>query len=827
MFKSENEEERNKTEVEGRSEEDAWSDSESQDENPDVKQQKKCPLPYCNSAVRHLPRHLRNVHNWSKQVAKTATCRFKLRKQYTFSSQETASAGNRKPRKTECDSKPKNYKKPCRKKKVCPIPGCTTVTERLPQHLHQVHKLRSDDPKYKKCMSLAKVVSMKNDHIFHRMKAKRENEMDMDYHMGSSSHCKSESSQQDLEDNDPDNLQKSDPNVPGSGDVVRPGSSVDTEEPLSVVQETLQEFEDWLVSPDCEKKDAKTAKQHVAQVKKVLSVIGEGTCLQSLLDRKLVRDVFLRQYAEKKYYPATIKLYLMSLQHYCSFLLGEKPNGVKFDKDDVISLREKLKNWSASYKRETTRHRWEKMEDVSALITPDKVNDFGRSQAVRDAVIILGELSGAHHAEITQAKYTLVRDYLTAQIMIDNANRAGVVAYMTVQEFQRARSEDDRHVVRVLQHKTVDTHGQAQIVLTNHLYNHLNIFLREMRSKLPVSQCTESNDKFFLSWGGNSMESSQMSRALSSIFQKAGINGPVTHTLYHKSAVSECHQNRKDISGNLADLMAHRETTAEKYYRVLDKCKSSVKASQILHGMMRNPQKSEGGSDKQEIEDLALTVQEELELENQKAEEGGIKELALSSKDPEENEESLSIASPTSEEKTTAIKELFRSEINEQKISMASVREKIQSNPVLVKEGAKKVYDKVRAQWRFNLEKTSTEAVLLPSQKDTVKDRVSRMFDTSGDGEDSDHSSDILSPTVTTTKSKPGLFSSAQVTTLIHLFHDVIKGSPISKPVIAKRLQNDSEGGKLFADFTVEQVVNRLKYERKHSRSQNHRKQSS
>ena len=54
--------------------------------------------------------------------------------------------------------------------------------------------------------------------------------------------------------------------------------------------------------------------------------------------------------------------------------------------------------------------------------------------------------------------------------MIDNANRAGVVAYMTVQEFQRARSEDDRHVVHVLQHKTVDTHGPAQTVLTNHLY---------------------------------------------------------------------------------------------------------------------------------------------------------------------------------------------------------------------------------------------------------------------------------------------------------------------------------------------------------------------
>ena len=40
--------------------------------------------------------------------------------------------------------------------------------------------------------------------------------------------------------------------------------------------------------------------------------------------------------------------------------------------------------------------------------------------------------------EITQAMYTLVRDYLIAQIMIDNANRAGVVAFMTVKEFQRA-----------------------------------------------------------------------------------------------------------------------------------------------------------------------------------------------------------------------------------------------------------------------------------------------------------------------------------------------------------------------------------------------------
>ena len=100
VFKNENEEECNKIKVARKSEEYVGSDNESQEENPDVKQQKKCPLPYCNSVVHHLPRHLRNIHNWSKQLPKTATCRFKLQKQYTFSSQETTSARNRKPQKT-------------------------------------------------------------------------------------------------------------------------------------------------------------------------------------------------------------------------------------------------------------------------------------------------------------------------------------------------------------------------------------------------------------------------------------------------------------------------------------------------------------------------------------------------------------------------------------------------------------------------------------------------------------------------------------------------------------------------------------------------------
>ena len=95
------------------------------------------------------------------------------------------------------------------------------------------------------------------------------------------------------------------------------------------------------------------------------------------------------------------------------------------------------------------RRRWEKHEeDVSVLITPEKTKEFDASQASRNAVFILGELGGNTVVEMNPSKYTLVRDYLIAHIMIDNASHAGVVSSMTVEEFQRARVEDERYVVQ-------------------------------------------------------------------------------------------------------------------------------------------------------------------------------------------------------------------------------------------------------------------------------------------------------------------------------------------------------------------------------------------
>ena len=165
------------------------------------------------------------------------------------------------------------------------------MTERLPQHLHQVHKLPRDDAKYKKYTSLAKVITSKKPHIFLSMKAeKAEN-------LSGPSSVESVSTQQNLQQNDLDHSVMNDHTAFHTVESVRSGSDDVLNESTDDVQQTFKQFEDWLLSPDCERKDEKTAKPHVAQVKKVLSVVGGGTCLQSLVDTKKFRDVFLRQHA--------------------------------------------------------------------------------------------------------------------------------------------------------------------------------------------------------------------------------------------------------------------------------------------------------------------------------------------------------------------------------------------------------------------------------------------------------------------------------------------------------------------------------------------------
>ena len=41
------------------------------------REKKECSFPKCNAKVTHLPRHLRNMHKWSREMSRTVVHNFK------------------------------------------------------------------------------------------------------------------------------------------------------------------------------------------------------------------------------------------------------------------------------------------------------------------------------------------------------------------------------------------------------------------------------------------------------------------------------------------------------------------------------------------------------------------------------------------------------------------------------------------------------------------------------------------------------------------------------------------------------------------------------
>ena len=113
------------------------------------------------------------------------------------------------------------------------------------------------------------------------------------------------------------------------------------------------------------------------QVIKVVDVIHPNTKqLSNLFDCTLIRSKFVRDFAEGVYTPKTIKGYLTSIRHFCSYVLQEKPVGLLFQESELTELRDRLQRWAKAYKRECGKQKWKKAKtNIERLVTPDKLVD--------------------------------------------------------------------------------------------------------------------------------------------------------------------------------------------------------------------------------------------------------------------------------------------------------------------------------------------------------------------------------------------------------------------------------------------------------------------
>ena len=110
------------------------------------------------------------------------------------------------------------------------------------------------------------------------------------------------------------------------------------------------------------------------------------------------------------------------------------------------------------------------------------------------------------------------------------------------------------------------------------------IYAKEVRSKVSGDE----RDLVFLPWNKEQLCSSQINKAITPIWKEAEVCGNPNSILFRKSAVSGFHKaaESSEMRDNLADLMAHNVSTAQKYYKLQEKSMASVEASKQLRDVM-------------------------------------------------------------------------------------------------------------------------------------------------------------------------------------------------------------------------------------------------
>ena len=160
-------------------------------------------------------------------------------------------------------------------------------------------------------------------------------------------------------------------------------------------------------------------------------------------------------------------------------------------------------------------------------------------------------------------------------------------------EYKEAKQAKESRIISIKSHKTADTHSPACIVLSPTVYWYLQIHVNKVRSQVEKTEDNTGSKKrdegnVFLSWTGAKLESGQISTAINAEWQKRrGMQGHVTSTLFQKSAVTNVHSQRKEMKSNLPNLMAHKESTAQRFYHQQEKQEVCLQAATNLPSIMR------------------------------------------------------------------------------------------------------------------------------------------------------------------------------------------------------------------------------------------------
>ena len=232
--------------------------------------------------------------------------------------------------------------------------------------------------------------------------------------------------------------------------------------------------------------------------------------------------------------------------------------------------------------------------------------------------------------------------------------------------------------------------------------------------------------------------------------------------------------------------MAHNESTARKYYLLSEKTKVSVEASTKLGQLMR--EQNEDPCEQSENQEETLSTSKRV---------------------------------PWTNDELEKVKASFEDEIRENNISLPAIRAKVSTSEQLKGMSPRRIYDKLKKGLPNDAKLDSNISSELLMDGRTIQQRLLSMVPdwletTESVSHEEQSSASIVSPT-----ERSGMFSDDAIQTIRTIFSDMILlNKPIAKPAIQKRCSETKDGKQLLSNLTIQQLVNRIKYERRKKREE-------
>ena len=337
-------------------------------------------------------------------------------------------------------------------------------------------------------------------------------------------------------------------------------------------------FIEYLQSLSGGNKSYNVAKAIAADISLFFERISHGstdTYYNILLNTRNLHDYIKHLQINKQFSPSTVSEKLRILRQAIEYTEA-KENNLKVN-HKLLSrchlIAGLLTKWGKSLHKDIAKQRRKQnvisQQQVRAAHNP---NEFLESPSINASVRQI--LSKAESSEITSFDHLTVITFLAANIIFTNAQRPGVVQYMTVQEFdERTETGNEQSLIVVMEHKTAML-GPAHIVISSTVDKLMMQYMNNVRTRVHAS---EYSARLFLTSTGN--EFCKISEKIAYVARYYNLKTPTA--CLHRKVISSAGYEELDPKDyqSLNEHMSHSPHTAYKYYQ----CPGTASKAAVMH----------------------------------------------------------------------------------------------------------------------------------------------------------------------------------------------------------------------------------------------------